>query len=541
MPRGKGQGAEQSAAGAVLWRVGAYVRLSKEDGNNESESVINQKKILMEYLESSFEGAYALADFYIDDGLTGTDDTRAEFMRMISDIERGGVNCVLCKTLARAFRNYSDQGYYLEAYFPLKKVRFICVGDPKIDTHTHPEALTGLEVPITGLMNDRFAGKTSSDVRRTFNTKRRRGEFIGAFPPYGYLKDPGDKNHLIPDPEIVPIKREIRDWLLRDGMSLAGAARRLNELGVPNPTAYKRGKGWLYTHPYAAQNDGLWSGTSVRRVMLDKVNLGHMAQGKQRVLSYKVHARESVPPADWFFVENTHARTFTQQEYDALERALRRDTRAPNGSAAPHLFSGFLRCADCGAAMHRKPAKGLVYYVCRTHAEKSAVRCSKHSLRCDLIEAAVLAAIRAEIALCGPVGDLIERALRAPSANSQAGRIEKWIEDNRRELEKACAVTDGLYADWKTGAITEADYARMKARFQQRTERAREALARLETEKSRLAAAGDAGGPRLRAFAAERNLPALDRCALLELVETIRVHEGKAITIVFRFRDGKEA
>ncbi|MCL2494163.1 MAG: recombinase family protein [Oscillospiraceae bacterium] len=174
--------AAPKAAAQIIWYIAVYIRLSRDDGNEESESVVNQKKILTEYLEKQFSGQYVLADFYIDDGLSGTDDTRASFMRVIADIEDGKVNCVVCKTLSRAFRNYADQGYYLESYFPQKHVRFISTGDPKIDTYTNPEAITGLEVPITGLMNDRFAAKTSSDVRRTFDHKRRNGEFIGAFP-----------------------------------------------------------------------------------------------------------------------------------------------------------------------------------------------------------------------------------------------------------------------------------------------------------------------------------------------------------------------
>jgi DNA invertase Pin-like site-specific DNA recombinase len=104
----------------IFWKVAVYIRLSREDGNEESESVINQKKILAEYLQQYFVGEYEITDYYIDDGISGTDDTRADFMRMVQDIEYSKVNCVLCKTLSRAFRNYSDQGYYLEYYFPQK-------------------------------------------------------------------------------------------------------------------------------------------------------------------------------------------------------------------------------------------------------------------------------------------------------------------------------------------------------------------------------------------------------------------------------------
>jgi len=290
----------------MQWSIAGYIRLSREDGNEESESVVNQKKILSQYLANSFEGQYTISDFYVDDGLSGTDDSRESFMRMVQDIEAGKVNCVLCKSLSRAFRNYSDQGYYLEYYFPQKNVRFISTGDPKIDTFTNPEAITGLEVPITGLMNDRFAAKTSSEIRRTFDAKRRSGEFIGAFAPYGYVKDPQNKNNLLLDEEVVPIKRDILHWFIHDGMSLTGIAKRLNELGVPNPTKYKHSKGFAYNNPSTEICDGLWVSSTVRRVLTDQVNLGHMVQGKQRVVSYKVHDRVTTSQDEWYVVKDTH-------------------------------------------------------------------------------------------------------------------------------------------------------------------------------------------------------------------------------------------
>ncbi len=144
------------------WNIGIYIRLSKEDGNEQSLSVINQKKIVLEYLENNLKEQYTLMDYYIDDGLTGTDYYRPEFQRMIQDIEKGSINCVICKNLSRMFRNYSDQGYFLEKVFPIHNIRFITVSEPKIDSFLYPEALNGLEIPINGLMNDRFAAKNLS-------------------------------------------------------------------------------------------------------------------------------------------------------------------------------------------------------------------------------------------------------------------------------------------------------------------------------------------------------------------------------------------
>ena len=165
------------------WRVAAYIRLSREDGNDESLSVVNQKKIIAEFLAASFQGEYILCGQYVDDGVSGTDYDRPEFQRMLQDIRTGRINCVVCKNLSRAFRNYSDQGYFLESFFPLHGTRFIALGEPRVDSFLNPEMIHGLEIPISGLMNDRYAAKTSSDIRRTFDTKRRRGEFIGACAP----------------------------------------------------------------------------------------------------------------------------------------------------------------------------------------------------------------------------------------------------------------------------------------------------------------------------------------------------------------------
>ncbi len=525
-------------AAATLWRVAVYIRLSREDGNDESESVTNQKKILTEYMRTYFDGPHTVVDFYIDDGLTGTDDTRADFMRMIQDIEQGRVNCVLCKTLARAFRNYSDQGYYLEYYFPQKKVRFISTGDPKIDTFTNPEAITGLEVPITGLMNDRFAGRTSSDVRRTFDTKRRNGEFIGAFPPYGYLKDPEDKNRLVIDPEILPIKRDIRDWILHEGLSLSGAAQRLNERGIPNPTAYKRGKGWRYSNPHAAQNDGLWTGPTVKRMLLDPVNLGHMVQGKQRVVSYKVHEKVAVPKDEWFVAENTHEATFTQEEYDSLSRLLARDTRTPNGQRTVHLLAGFLFCADCGKALQRKSAKGTVYYACRTYTEKLKSRCTKHSIRADALEAAVLAAVQTQVVQVDNLAGLLNETAAVSAMQPQHTRVEKMLADKRRELEKARAVSDSLYADWKMGEITHEAYRRMKGKYQDLLRQLTGALEALEAEQQRMLAEAASPSEALVMLQKQGNVPALDRAIVTVLIDTIRVHENKAVTIRFLVADG---
>ena len=187
--------------GQALWRVGKYIRLSREDGGVVSESVVNQNRILDDELPGFFApGTYAVVDTYVDDGTSGTTDAeRADFQRMAADIRSGRINCVVVKNLSRAFRNSANQGRFLEEFIPLYRTRFISLYEPRLDTLFNPEAVHSLEVGLTGFLNEQYAYKTSADVRRTFRHKREKGEFIGAFAPYGYAKDPENRNRLVVD------------------------------------------------------------------------------------------------------------------------------------------------------------------------------------------------------------------------------------------------------------------------------------------------------------------------------------------------------
>lgn len=229
----------------IVWKIGKYIRLSREDGNIVSESVVNQDQILNDEIPGFFEdGLYEVVDTYIDDGTSGTTDLeRRDFQRMVQDMKCGRINCVIVKNLSRAFRNSANQGHFLEEFIPLYSTRFISLYQPRIDTFLDPEVVHSLEVSITGFMNEQYAYKTSADVRRTFKHKRENGEFIGAFAPYGYAKDPEDKNALIIDEEAAQVVRDIFSWFITEGLSKNGIAKRLNEYGILNPAAYKRSKG----------------------------------------------------------------------------------------------------------------------------------------------------------------------------------------------------------------------------------------------------------------------------------------------------------
>lgn len=521
-----------------IWKVGKYIRLSRDDGNSESESITNQRKILDEQIPGYFDNDYDIVDEYIDDGRTGTsDDTRPDFLRLVEDVKSGKINCIVTKNLSRAFRNSANQGKFLEEFIPLYNTRFISLYEPHIDTFLNPEVVHSLEVSITGFMNEQYAYKTSVDVRRTFETKRKNGEFIGAFAPYGLMKRPDDKNSLMIDEEAAEVVRDIFHWFVDEGMSKSGITKRLNELGIPNPAAYKRQKGFKYCNPQIHKNDGLWSEKTVCTILLNEMYIGNMVQGKQKVISYKVHDRVLTDEKDWYIVENTHEAIIDKETFEKAQALHQRDTRVSPKQKTVYLFSGFLRCADCKKAMTRKASKNLVYYSCTTYSRKSKAACTKHSIREDVLEKAVLLAIQKQIALVATLSEAIEEISNAPVIHTESKRINHLLSAKQNELEKLTTVTDNLYMDWRTGEITKTEYRRMKEKFEVQIEQLQEVIANLKAEKEALAMGVNTDEPYLTTFLKHKNISHLERGILVELVNTIYVHEGGELTIEFNFAD----
>ncbi len=526
-----------SSLPCMVWRIAAYIRLSREDGNDESLSVANQKKIISEYLDTDFEGAFTLAGYYIDDGRTGTDYDRPDFQRMIHDMETGKVNCIVCKNLSRMFRNYSDQGYFLEKVFPMHKTRFIAVSDPKVDSYLCPEAIQGLEIPINGLMNDRFAAKTSSDIRATFATKRRKGEFIGAFAPYGYKKDPENKNVLMIDEEAAEVVRNIYYWFVYEGMSKRGIAHRLNDLGVPNPTAYKRSKGSKFCCPQAEKNDGLWSSKSITMILNNQMYIGTMVQGKQTVVSYKVHDKVPVPEKDWYIVPGTHEPIIAEELFRKAKELQQRDTRTAPSEGRLHLLAGLVRCADCRKAMTRQKTKNIAYYYCRTYREKSRDACTKRGVKEEVLIKVLLKAIQTQISLVSSLATVMEEISQSPARKKESTQLAAMVRHRKKELDKITKLSDGLYGDWKNGDISREEYLRLKNRYSEQAEQLKILIQRLQTEGERMAERIPGQAPYLASFLREKRIQELNRGILVELVKGIYVHRGGEITIEFNFAD----
>lgn len=533
---------KQESTKAFEWKIGIYIRLSKEDlrNNDESESVTNQRKINLEFVEEKFcNEKYIIYDIYVDDGRSGTtEDTRPDFQRLSKDIREGNVNCVVCKTLARAFRNYADQGKFLEQYLPTYNCRFIAFGNPYVDTFANPDCTQNMEIPINGLMNDRYAARTSEDVRKTFRTKRNNGEFIGAFAPFGYLKNPENKNALIIDEEAAEIVTEIFEKYLA-GMSKLSIVRYLNDHSILCPTEYKQKRlGLKYQNPHSdPTKKPLWSEKTVGEILKNQMYCGDMVQGRYRIKSYKVHIQEKVPEEEWFIKENTHEPIIDRETFDKVQRLLQKDTRTSPKNDTLYLFSGFLRCADCERAMIRSEVKNHVYYYCSTYKRRSKKACTKHSIQHNRLEAAVLYAIQQYVYLAIDYTQTIEQINRAPIIKSQDKKLLEAISKKERELAKVIRYKQAVYQDWKDNEISQNDYRLMREDYETQEKEITTTIRKLQNERAEQENGVDTENPFLVTFRKYENVTTLSRDILIDLVDSITVYEGGNISIVLRFAD----
>ena len=263
-----------SAIEEKIWSTALYIRLSQEDEDNggekqESNSITSQKTLLNEFIKEHKD--LIVFDTYIDDGFTGTDFNRPGFQRLLENIKNGNINCVIVKDLSRLGRNYIEVGNYIEQVFPLFNIRFIAIND-QVDSYKNPASTNTILIPFKNLINDEYARDTSIKIRTSLNGKKKKGEFIGAFPVYGYLKDPKDKHKLIIDESVAEIVRKIFYWNVNEGLGKIAICHRLNDLGILNPTGHKKIELKQNYNNYGIKDNTYnWSPSTVRNILKNEI------------------------------------------------------------------------------------------------------------------------------------------------------------------------------------------------------------------------------------------------------------------------------
>jgi len=447
------------------YNAAVYCRLSADDGQNgESGSIQTQRELITQYCKAQGFNVY---DYYLDDGFSGTNFQRPSFERMLNDIDAGNVNVVITKDLSRFGRDYIQSGYYIERVFEVKNVRFIAIDD-NIDTLKNNNEIL---MPLKNVLNDLYARDISRKTRSAFNAKAKSGQFIGSKAPFGYKKSPEDKHQLIIDEPAAEVVKKIFD-LAEQGYGYNRIAKTMRAQEIPNPNQYfnQHNPGFYQAEYWKKPYD--WHTTSVRVILNNIAYLGHIAFGKQRLLTINAKVKTKMPQEEWIITENTHEPMITQLQWDTVHDMLK-TRRREDAFGEVHIFAGLLYCPDCGTAMshHARKEKGREggEYSCNRYKTHGKNYCQSHYIRYASLYEIVLDDIRKqaenayrhEISYMGKLWEIDSRKAKAgrekakKHLDSAAGRID--------ELER---IIRNLYEDKALSRITAERFDSMMAGYE---------------------------------------------------------------------------
>lgn len=457
-------------------KAALYLRLSKEDVDkmdkgDDSESIINQRLLLTDYAISHDMQVY---DTYSDDDYSGLYDDRPDFDRLIHDAKLGDFNVVIAKSQSRFTRNMEHVEKYLHHDFPLLGIRFIGVVDG-VDTQ---DAANKKSRQINGLVNEWYCEDLSNNIRAVFQQKMRAGQFLGAFAPYGYRKDPNDKYKFVVDDYAANIVRKIYALFL-GGYSVAAISHKLEDEHISNPAIYKEEQGLKYRNAKAddfSKKYGLWSSTTIKRILTNKTYIGTLVQGTCMKASYKDKKVIAVPRDKWIVVENHHEAIIDDDTFYKVTRLRERRRICGVGQEKDkklHIFAGKLRCADCGHTMVKsggvRGRKDDWYLRCYLANRSRNTQCTSHNIRYSVIKEEVLKRIQ-EITDCvlSENGNMIKISSMIQN-NDEHDRIQvqkKKINGISNNMDTISNSVKALYLDRVTEKIDSEMFFQLKSKFE---------------------------------------------------------------------------
>ncbi len=457
-----------------IYNTALYLRLSKDDGTDaDSSSIQTQREMLTRYCR---ENGFIIADYYIDDGYSGKNFERPSFKRMKSDIEDGKINCVITKDLSRLGRNHIETSIYIEMYFPEHGVRYIALTDG-VDT----DSGAAMDItPFKNLLNDMYVQDISRKVKSALLARQKQGKFIGTKAPYGYQKDPADHNHLIIDERYAPVVRQIYA-MARDGKGIMQIRNYLRAEKIPRP-AVAAAEMFDQFEKYCPTKDSeyAWSMGSVREILQNPVYKGAVRGQRRPKISFRTEKRKNREDAETFVVEGMHEPIIDPEEWELVRRlvASRKRTISPNVKPYNNIFSGLVKCADCGYAMStarchqtwRDEDINLNYeYYCNSYRTEGKSACTSHRIRASELHRVVLEDIKrlANEALSDDKCMLenIAQSLGNTEEN-EIRRAEKEIKKSQKRLTELDKLFAKLYEDNVNGDISERNYKQLSATYE---------------------------------------------------------------------------
>lgn len=519
----------------IMYHAAAYLRLSKEDGDKaESDSIANQRDLIQNFLD--LKPDIQLVVERIDDGYSGATFDRPSFQKMIADIKAGKINCVIVKDLSRFGRNFVEAGRYIDQVFPEYGVRFIAIND-NFDSARGRSQSDNVLLPFLNLVNDAFCRDISIKVRSQLEIKRKKGDFIGSFAVYGYLKSPDDRHKLIIDELAAGVVRDIFKWKI-DGASQQRIADRLNELGVLSPMEYKRYCGMAYRSGFQVNPKAKWTAVAVGRILRNEFYIGTLVQGKRTTPNHKVKKTIEKPRDQWIRIENNHTPIVTPEEFAIVGRLLLQDTRVAPEKETVSLFSGLIFCGDCGQNMVKngvcKAGKTYSYYMCCTNRTKKG--CSSHRIPEQVVVDSVLSSLKEHISTILHIEKVLNFLNTLPLQRAEIQKADARLISKQEEIKRYEKLKATLYESLMDGLIDKTEYLELKAVYDEKMQDAQVAETKLreEVEKALQNRAQDSRW--IEQFKAYHNIDKLDRRMVVTLIDKILVYEDCRLQIEFRYQ-----
>ena len=522
------------------FRVGLYMRLSREDGDKEeSSSVTNQREMLKRYV--SEQPNFFIVKEYVDDGWTGANFDRPKFKEMIADIEAGIIDTVITKDLSRLGRERLGVGHYTEIYFPEHNVRYIALLD-NIDTYF--DAGMNDMAPFKGVINDMYVRDISKKIRSSLIERKKAGNFLGVTAPYGYQKDPNNKFHLIiNEKEAEVVKRVFRLYL--EGNGLTRIAQILTKDGIPVPGESRDIGKTRRTALYSS-----WKQTTIRRILDNRVYLGELVQFKRRKINYKSKRRITVPEEERYICRGTHETIIDEESFNAVQNILKKN-KSFKGSKHDYLFKGLLFCSECGARLNvtysnyalKRYGEYRYTTICYSYSRLYSDICTRHSNSIPELEEVLIKHIKE---VCSRYinenlqDELISMAKKQKQFELKQITNEKKLETLEQKISDIGLYIKNLYMDKVKGVVSENDYVSLVADFTKDRDN-------LIKEKEELIKIINNQKPQIDETAKIEKLAkeflSLEKPTkqlLNELIEKITISENKKIDIYFKFNELNE-
>ena len=443
---------------------------------------------------------------------------------MIKDLEGGKFKTIIVKDLSRFGRDYIESGKYLQKIFPEKGIRFISIND-NYDSENADVSDTHLILPIRNFINDSYCRDISMKVKSSKEVKRKNGEFIGAFAPFGYKKDDKDRHKLAVDKEVSHIIERIFNMKI-EGYSSKAIADFLNSIGMVTPSKHKENSGDNFNTGFVVKA-AKWDAKMINRVISNKVYIGVLEQGKTTKLNYKSKREIDVSKDDWIITENAHESIVSKTVFALANKMLLRDVKG--NSDIPSILSGMLYCKDCKSPMVRRKVKSKdgysIFYICSKY--NNTGQCSRHSIKEEHI-------INASIHVLNDYLEKYDELLKKVSKiDVSEFKFDVDFESLNSEKRKYERLRQSLYTDLEEGLITTEEFEKFRGIYLVKIREIEKQLITKQKIIEELKLKISAKDNVVLDIIPDTKSGKLDRLSLVSLIDYIEVGQDSAINFVF--------